>query len=240
MITINEILESDKLSASRITINDNFRVLADAINTLQKKTDDISTDNLKCITLESEGDIVAGGNLSVQNSLTLQGDLTARGSINVSGNASITEDITCRSLTTEQDINIGRNAHFAGDATVNGTIDANELRTATLDISDSTDFKRGKLITVNGGMIVPAESIAFSESTAYAFCILLNFVLCALSRGDQGSAQMYYNQIMAWLGLPAQPITQASDIYNEYLMQGLKNIIDNTQFRLVPDLFPNL
>lgn len=237
MITINEILESDKLSASRITINNNFRVLADAIDTLQKKTDDISADNLKCITLESEGDIVAGGSLSVQNSLTLQGDLTARGSINVSGNASITEDITCRSLTTEQDINIGRNARFTGDATVNGTIVTNELKTATLDISDNTDFKQGKLITVNGGMSVPAESIAFSESTAYAFCILLNFVLCALSRGDNETASAYYNKIMNWLRQPEQRITQPEQIYNEFLMQGLKKIIDNTQFRLVPDLF---
>ena len=109
VITVTEILGGDNLAGSRITINDNFKRLTNAINTLETRLDT---------------SFVPGGSLNVGNALIRRYtnptsaqifDCEAtgqfQGNLNVLLDASVTQSISAG-----LDLTVGRNINFTGSS----------------------------------------------------------------------------------------------------------------------------
>lgn len=114
VITITEILGGDNLAGSRLTLNDNFKKLANAINTIETRLDTSFN---------------PGGSLNVGNALirkytnaattqifTCEASALFQGNLNVSLDLGVT-----RSVNAGLDLNVSRNVVFDGAATGGGS-----------------------------------------------------------------------------------------------------------------------
>lgn len=114
VITITEILGGDNLAGSRLTLNDNFKKLANAINTIETRLDTSFN---------------PGGSLNVGNALirkytnavsaqifTCEASALFQGNLNVSLDLGIT-----KSINVGLDLNVSRNVLFDGAATGGGS-----------------------------------------------------------------------------------------------------------------------
>jgi len=114
VITITEILGGDNLAGSRLTLNDNFKKLANAINTIEKRLDTSFN---------------PGGSLNVGNALirkytnaattqifTCEASALFQGNLNVSLDLGVT-----KSINAGLDLNVSRNVLFDGAATGGGS-----------------------------------------------------------------------------------------------------------------------
>jgi len=109
VITITEILGGDNLAGSRITINDNFKKLTSAINTIETRLDT---------------SFVPGGSLNVGNALIKKYtnptsaqifDCEATGQFQ--GNLNVLLDLgVTQSISAGLDLTIGRNINFTGSS----------------------------------------------------------------------------------------------------------------------------
>jgi len=114
VITITEILGGDNIAGSRLTLNDNFKKLANAINTIEKRLDTSFN---------------PGGSLNVGNALirkytnaattqifTCEASALFQGNLNVSLDLGVT-----KSINAGLDLNVSRNILFDGAATGGGS-----------------------------------------------------------------------------------------------------------------------
>jgi hypothetical protein len=115
VITITEILGGDNIAGSRITINDNFKRLTNAINTIETRLDTSFT---------------PGGSLNVGNALikkytnpitaqifTCEATGQFQGNLNVSNDLGVT-----KSVTAGLDLTVSRNVLFDGSAVGGGSL----------------------------------------------------------------------------------------------------------------------
>ena len=99
MVNTTEILGTDGLNASRITINNNFRILGDAINTLSGAIDISGTD----ITIGGNASLVGiRGQLNVAQGLRVGGELGVDSNLTIAGNTLILGGVTLTSTQLQQ------------------------------------------------------------------------------------------------------------------------------------------
>jgi len=150
VISITEILGGDNISGSRITINENFKRLTNAINTIETRLDTSFN---------------PGGSLNVGNALirkytnptssqifTCEATGLFQGNLNVSLDLGVTQ-----SITSGLDVTVGRNLVLSGAATGGGTF------TSQVKSSFDKDFSMLQLFdgqtgapTVNPQSLTPA------------------------------------------------------------------------------------
>jgi len=141
VITVTEILGGDNLAGSRITINDNFKKITNAINTLETRLDT---------------SFVPGGSLNVGNALIKKYtnptsaqifDCEAtgqfQGNLNVLLDASVTQSISAG-----LDITAGRNVNFTGSS-----------GSGTFLSSIFSEFRKGFAITQLGAQTAAAPTL---------------------------------------------------------------------------------
>jgi len=143
-ITITELLGGDNIAGSRITINDNFKKLTNAINTLEGRLDTSFN---------------PGGALNVGNAIikkytnptsaqifTCEATGLFQGNLNVSLNLGITQ-----SATIAQSLTVNKNVVFDGSAVGGGTL------TSQVPSIFSNEFRNSQLYT--GGYILNPQAI---------------------------------------------------------------------------------
>ena len=129
VISITEILGGDNISGSRITINDNFKRLTNAINTLETRLDTSFN---------------PGGSLNVGNALirkytnptssqifTCEATGLFQGNLNVSLDLGVTQ-----SITSGLDVTVGRNFVLSGAATGGGSFSSQVKSSFERDFSN--------------------------------------------------------------------------------------------------------
>ena len=129
VISITEILGGDNISGSRITINDNFKRLTNAINTIETRLDTSFN---------------PGGSLNVGNALirkytnptssqifTCEATGLFQGNLNVSLDLGVTQ-----SITSGLDVTVGRNFVLSGAATGGGSFTSQVKTSFEKDISN--------------------------------------------------------------------------------------------------------
>jgi len=114
VITITEILGGDNIAGSRITINDNFKRLTNAINTIETRLD----------TSFNPGGSLNVGNALIKkytNPITAQ-IFTCEASGQFQGNLNVSNDLgVTRSITAGLDLTVSRNILFDGSAVGGGS-----------------------------------------------------------------------------------------------------------------------
>ena len=149
-ITITELLGGDNIAGSRITINDNFKKVTNAINTLEGRLDTSFN---------------PGGALNVGNAIikkytnptsaqifTCEATGLFQGNLNVSLNLGITQ-----SATIAQSLTVNKNITFDGSAVGGGTL------TSLVPSIFSNEFRNSQLGT--GGYLLNPQAISGSGAS---------------------------------------------------------------------------
>lgn len=154
-ITITEILGSDNIAGSRPTINDNFKKVAAAINTLETYLDT---------------SFVPGGALNVGSALvkkytrpitdqifTCEATGLFNGNLNVGQDLGITRDFT-----------VGRNQTVHGNITFDGTVGVNSIFTSSIPFSQDSSMISPQLnagLSTNS-LIIDTQALTSPTSTS--------------------------------------------------------------------------
>ena len=141
VITVTEILGGDNLAGSRITINDNFKKVTNAINTLETRLDT---------------SFVPGGSLNVGNALIRKYtnptsaqifDCEATGQFQ--GNLNVLLDVSVtQSISAGLDVTAGRNINFTGSS-----------GSGTFLSSIFSEFRTGFALTQLGAQTIAAPTL---------------------------------------------------------------------------------
>jgi hypothetical protein len=126
-VTITEILGSDNIAGSRITINDNFKKLANSINTLETYLD----------TSFSPGSALNVGSALVKKYTRPITDqiFTCEATGLFGGNLNVGQD-----LGVSRDLAVSRNTTISGNVTLDGTVGVGSIMTSSIPISQDASF----------------------------------------------------------------------------------------------------
>jgi hypothetical protein len=154
-ITITEILGSDNIAGSRPTINDNFKKVAAAINTLETYLDT---------------SFVPGGALNVGSALVKRYTrpitdqiFTCEATGLFGGNLNIGQD-----LGVTRDFTVGRNQTLHGNLTLDGTVGVNSIFTSSIPFSQDSSMISPQLnagLTTNS-LIIDTQALTSPTSTS--------------------------------------------------------------------------
>jgi len=194
-ITITELLGGDNIAGSRITINDNFKKVTNAINTLEGRLDTSFN---------------PGGALNVGNAIikkytnptsaqifTCEATGLFQGNLNVSLNLGITQ-----SATIAQSLTVNKNVVFDGSAVGGGTL------TSQVPSIFSNEFRNSQLYT--GGYLLNPQALTGSPSTTRSLAagVLNGFSVLRLNLSTYtGSAPNNCNTITIPAGTNGQILT---------------------------------
>lgn len=171
-IQLTQILGTDSLSNSRIVINDNFKILANALNNYQNYFDENGMYSSVIISSNNSGtiDFKTDENQTIME-LSSSG-IVINGSLVVNGNgedATTLEEIKTNKITklsndTDDVITISGDVHIEGDLIVNGETpgggDSSTVSRMTIDDFNRIGVDLGYIGTYNKGCYVEALSRA--------------------------------------------------------------------------------
>lgn len=221
-IQLTQILGTDSLSSSRILINDNFKILANALNNYQNYFDEngmyssviisnnefgtikFKTDeNHEIMTLSSEG-------IEINGSLVVNGE-----------NPTTLEEIKTNKITKLSDndeavITISGNVHIEGDLTVNGDTPGGDGGGSTISKISLDDFNSKGLNTnyidiYNRGCYVEASSKA-----DILYKVIKNFLT-----GDPAKLLQYTNKPFTIIGKGCRIVMQDEVLQKTVLTNGV-------------------
>jgi hypothetical protein len=154
-ITITEILGSDNIAGSRPTINDNFKKVAAAINTLETYLDT---------------SFVPGGALNVGSALVKRYTrpitdqiFTCEATGLFGGNLNIGQD-----LGVTRDFTVGRNQTLHGNLTLDGTVGVNSIFTSSIPFSQDSSMISPQLNAglATNSLIIDTQALTSPTSTS--------------------------------------------------------------------------
>ena len=153
-ITLTEILGGDNIAGSRLTINDNFKRVSNAINTLETRLDTSYTPG---------GALNVGNaiikkytNAATQQIFTCEATGLFQGNLNVSLGLGVTQSIAAG-----LDLNVSRNITFDGAATGGGSFTSNVSSTFSRAIVNQQLYN-----SVAAAATLNPQSLAGSPATA--------------------------------------------------------------------------
>jgi hypothetical protein len=157
-ITITEILGNDNIAGSRVTINDNFKKVANAINTLETYLD---TSFVPGAALNVGSALIKKYTRPITDQIfTCEATGLFGGNLNVGQDLGVTRDFT-----------VSRNQTVHGNFTLDGTVGISSVFTSKIPFSQDSAIISPQLnasITASNRLIVDPQALAGPSSTATA------------------------------------------------------------------------